>query len=59
MRPNRRFASPEDIDLYERLLKEGFGAISDALETHGQIFVDTKFEFGCALDGRRELQPFS
>ena len=34
---------------YERLLKEGFATISAALaEQHiDQIFVDTKFEFGC------------
>ncbi|ROQ19593.1 phosphoribosylaminoimidazole-succinocarboxamide synthase [Marinimicrobium koreense] len=40
------FRSPSDIDAYERLLKEGFGVISDDLATIDQIFVDTKFEFG-------------
>ncbi|UTA47119.1 phosphoribosylaminoimidazolesuccinocarboxamide synthase [Simiduia sp. 21SJ11W-1] len=40
------FASLDDINTYERLLKEGFGVISDALAGIDQIFVDTKFEFG-------------
>lgn len=39
-----------DIDLYEKLLKEGFGVISDALAELDQIFVDTKFEFGYVTD---------
>ena len=41
-----RFNSKADIDHYEKLLVEGFGVISDALAGMGQIFVDTKFEFG-------------
>eukprot|EP01043_Picozoa_sp_COSAG02_P025551 COSAG02_NODE_1440_length_12590_cov_2.822352_4_plen_397_part_00 len=51
------FASPADIDVYERLLKEGFGVISEALSSLDQIFVDTKFEFGYAKDakGQRKL----
>jgi phosphoribosylaminoimidazole-succinocarboxamide synthase len=45
-----RFQSPADIDTYERLLREGFALISDALEAIDQIFVDTKFEFGYVTD---------
>ncbi|WP_028468048.1 phosphoribosylaminoimidazolesuccinocarboxamide synthase [Neptunomonas japonica] len=44
------FRSQDDIKQYEKLLKEGFGVISDALATLGQIFVDTKFEFGYVTD---------
>ena len=40
------FQSPSDIDLYEKLLKEGFEVISQQLDKADQIFVDTKFEFG-------------
>lgn len=43
----RRF---EDIDFYEKLLKEGFDVISNALQKIDQIFVDTKFEFGYVTD---------
>jgi len=51
------FESPDDIPVYERMLKEGFGVISEALSAHDQIFVDTKFEFGYATDaqGKRRL----
>ena len=51
------FSSPADIGTYERLLREGFTVISEALEAHGQIFVDTKFEFGYVTDaaGTRKL----
>jgi phosphoribosylaminoimidazole-succinocarboxamide synthase len=42
--------SENDIDLYEKLLSEGFGVISKALEDINQIFVDTKFEFGYVSD---------
>lgn len=45
-----KFQQPEDIDLYERLLREGFALISDALAKLDQIFVDTKFEFGYVTD---------
>jgi phosphoribosylaminoimidazole-succinocarboxamide synthase len=45
------FSKPEDIDAYETLLKEGFGLIDKALAGVGQIFVDTKFEFGYVRDG--------
>jgi phosphoribosylaminoimidazole-succinocarboxamide synthase len=44
------FSNIDDISRYERLLKEGFHVISDALESIGQIFVDTKFEFGYVKD---------
>ena len=43
----RRF---EDIDFYEKLLKEGFDVISNALQKIDQVFVDTKFEFGYVTD---------
>lgn len=42
--------SEADIDLYEKLLSEGFGVISKALADIDQIFVDTKFEFGYVTD---------
>ncbi|MDB2386994.1 phosphoribosylaminoimidazolesuccinocarboxamide synthase [Shewanella sp.] len=44
------FSNTADIDLYEKLLTEGFDVISDALAKHDQIFVDTKFEFGYVHD---------
>jgi len=44
------FNSVSDIDRYETLLKEGFALISKQLESIGQIFVDTKFEFGYVRD---------
>lgn len=44
------FRSKEDIDYYEKLLKEGFDLISEALAGLDQIFVDTKFEFGYVTD---------
>jgi phosphoribosylaminoimidazole-succinocarboxamide synthase len=44
------FQSVEDIDLYERLLTEGFDTISAALAELDQVFVDTKFEFGYVTD---------
>ncbi|MCE9685884.1 phosphoribosylaminoimidazolesuccinocarboxamide synthase [Shewanella sp. AS16] len=44
------FEKPEDIDLYEKLLKEGFRVISAALAKLDQVFVDTKFEFGYVTD---------
>ena len=42
--------SEQDIDLYEKLLSEGFNVISSALAEIDQIFVDTKFEFGYVTD---------
>lgn len=44
------FSKQSDIALYEKLLSEGFGVISSALAKVGQIFVDTKFEFGYVTD---------
>jgi phosphoribosylaminoimidazole-succinocarboxamide synthase len=44
------FNSLADIDLYEKLLKEGFATIAQALNKLDQIFVDTKFEFGYVTD---------
>lgn len=45
-----RFQSVSDVDLYERLLKEGFDMISEQLAALDQVFVDTKFEFGYVTD---------
>ncbi|MFT4614836.1 MAG: phosphoribosylaminoimidazole-succinocarboxamide synthase [Bacteroidia bacterium] len=45
-----KFNNVADVDLYERLLTEGFDVISDELATLDQIFVDTKFEFGYVTD---------
>lgn len=44
------FKAADDIDQYEKLLKEGFNLISDSLEKLDQVFVDTKFEFGYVTD---------
>ena len=44
------FRSVADIDLYERLLREGFDVISGELARIDQVFVDTKFEFGYVTD---------
>ena len=44
------FRSAQDIDVYEGLLREGFELISAAMADIGQIFVDTKFEFGYVKD---------
>ncbi len=51
------FRSLDDVDLYERLLKEGFDVISAELAKLDQVFVDTKFEFGYVADaaGRDKL----
>ena len=45
-----KFKSPDDIALYEKLLKEGFDVISAELAKIDQVFVDTKFEFGYVTD---------
>ena len=52
-----KFNSPEDIDLYEKLLRDGFGLIEKKLGVLDQLFVDTKFEFGYVknIDGEDEL----
>jgi phosphoribosylaminoimidazole-succinocarboxamide synthase len=44
------FSKAGDIELYEKLLREGFVVISNALAEVEQIFVDTKFEFGYVED---------
>ncbi|WP_299005729.1 phosphoribosylaminoimidazolesuccinocarboxamide synthase [uncultured Shewanella sp.] len=44
------FNNEQDVDLYEKLLKEGFEVISNALAEQNEIFVDTKFEFGYVKD---------
>ncbi len=44
------FQSVADVDLYEKLLREGFEVISRELAQLDQIFVDTKFEFGYVTD---------
>merc|ERR1712176_866018 len=51
------FTSTDHISEYEKLLKEGFQVISDALGELDQIFVDTKFEFGYVTgpDGKEKL----
>jgi phosphoribosylaminoimidazole-succinocarboxamide synthase len=41
-----QFESPDHIALYEQHLLAGFRTIESALGNIGQIFVDTKFEFG-------------
>ncbi len=52
-----KLAVPTDVDVYERLLVEGFRLIEAELSKVGQIFVDTKFEFGYVNDltGHRKL----
>ena len=47
-----KFRSLEDIDVYEKLLGEGFDVISNELAKIGQVFIDTKFEFGYVNDKR-------
>ena len=51
------FEKQSDVTLYEKLLTEGFALISLALAELGQVFVDTKFEFGYVkgLDGNSKL----
>jgi len=45
------FSSADDVDLYEKLLTEGFNLISRELDKIGKVFVDTKFEFGFIGEG--------
>jgi phosphoribosylaminoimidazole-succinocarboxamide synthase len=51
------FEKKSDVALYEKLLAEGFALISQTLAELGQVFVDTKFEFGYVkgLDGNSKL----
>ena len=44
------FSKFDHINLYEKLLTEGFDLISRSLQSVDQIFVDTKFEFGYVQD---------
>lgn len=46
------FQAKSDVDQYEVLLKEGFNVIDNELAKIGQIFVDTKFEFGYVTDSK-------
>lgn len=48
------FDSAGDVDLYEKLLREGFNVISDELAKIDQVFVDTKFEFGYITNADNE-----
>ena len=45
-----KFNSADDVASYENLLSAGFNVISRELAKVGQIFVDTKFEFGYVTD---------
>ena len=45
-----RFRSKADVDVYEKLLSDGFNLISKSLAALDQVFVDTKFEFGYVSD---------
>lgn len=45
-----KFNNTDDINRYEKLLREGFDLISGALAKMDQVFVDTKFEFGYVKD---------
>jgi phosphoribosylaminoimidazole-succinocarboxamide synthase len=45
-----KFNAESDVARYENLLREGFNVISLELAKVGQIFVDTKFEFGYVSD---------
>jgi phosphoribosylaminoimidazole-succinocarboxamide synthase len=45
-----RFRNKADVDVYEKLLSEGFSLISKSLAALDQVFVDTKFEFGYVTD---------
>jgi phosphoribosylaminoimidazole-succinocarboxamide synthase len=55
--PAFNFKKQNDVSLYEKLLTEGFALISHTLAELGQVFVDTKFEFGYVkdLDGNNKL----
>lgn len=48
--PAFNFKKQSDVSLYETLLTEGFALISQTLAELGQVFVDTKFEFGYVKD---------
>lgn len=44
------FASPADVEVCYRLLREGFDLIATQLADKGLLLVDTKFEFGYVSD---------
>lgn len=44
------FEQESDIEQYESLLKAGFSVIQKAFDEVGQLFVDSKFEFGYVND---------
>jgi len=44
------FSSKDDIEAYEHALTQGFKVIESELARVGQLFVDTKFEFGYVTD---------
>ena len=44
------FKDASHVNIYETLLKQGFNSISQKLGSLGQIFVDTKFEFGYVIN---------
>jgi len=50
------FEQLSDVNRYEVLLSEGFQLISQQLQAIGQLFVDTKFEFGYASNGQGESE---
>ena len=52
-----KFQSATDVDHYASLLASGFEVIAEEIDSLGQVFVDTKFEFGYATnrDGVDEL----
>ena len=51
-----RFRSPDDIDHYEKLLKQGAELIASHLAPLELMLVDTKFEFGYANDSAGDEQ---
>lgn len=48
------FKSIEDVSLYQTLLKDGFSLITNELAKIGQMFIDTKFEFGYVKDSQQQ-----
>lgn len=50
------FNSLSDIAHYETLLSQGFALIAESLAAIGQLFVDTKFEFGYVKDATGQDQ---
>lgn len=50
------FKSQNDVNLYEKLLTQGFEIISKKLDSLDKIFVDTKFEFGYTKKEKGEFE---